>query len=248
MALDGLYKIIIKNKHAIRQKAEDRINSLVEEYIPGNVEDAPCPAPADLQRILTIREQIRGPLLSLDKRVQPLDNFLEKIPPILDTIQGIITVLKLLPIPNTFTTAGVVVTFGDTLAFLKDKVKDFKQEVRNGTQVVDGVQETIADILEKLSKIDALIEKCAKGAIEEDPIFAALITTQLKQDTTNPLQADYKGYKIKIEEEKVGKLTRRFAVVVNSKGERIITTDKSFSATTKILIEEAKFEVDKLLQ
>ena len=52
MALDGLYKIIIKNKHAIRQKAEDRINSLLNEYIPDSIEDAPCPSPAELQRIL----------------------------------------------------------------------------------------------------------------------------------------------------------------------------------------------------
>jgi|SRR6056300_580659 len=106
MALDGLYKIIIKNKHTIRQKAEDRINSLVDEYIPDSVEDAPCPTPAELERILVIREQIRQPLLTLNKKVEPLSNFLEKLPPILQTIQGIITALKLLPIPNTFTTAG----------------------------------------------------------------------------------------------------------------------------------------------
>lgn len=248
MALDGLYKIIIKNKHAIRQKAEDRINSLVEEYIPDDIENAPCPAPADLQRIIFIREQIRGPLLNLNKRVQPLDNFLQKVPPILETVQGIIIALKLLPIPNTFTTAGLVVTFGDTLAFLKDKVKDFKQEVRNGNQVIGGVQEDIANILEKLSKIDTLIEKCTEGVLESNPEFASLISTQLNQTSTNPLEAEYRDYQIKIEEEQVGKLTRRFAVAINEKGERIITTEKSFSASTQILIDEAKFEVDKLLQ
>ena len=248
MALDGLYKTILKNKHAIRQKAEDRINSLVEEYIPGEVEDAPCPAPADLQRILAIREQIRGPLLSLNKRVEPLSEFLKKVPPILTVISGVITIFKALPIPNQFTTAGLVITLGDTLADLKERIKDFRDEIATGTVVVAGVQETIADILEKLSKIDALIEKCAEGAIEQDPAFAALVTAQLKQDNSNPLGADYKGYKIKIEEAQVGKLTRRFAVAINSKGERVITTTKSFSATTKVLIDEAKFEVDKLLQ
>ena len=248
MALDGLYKIIIKNKHAIRQKAEDRINSLVDEYIPTSVEDAACPSPAELERILAIREQIRQPLLTLNKRVEPLSVFLEKLPPILTTIQGVIAALKLLPIPNAYTTAGLVITFGDTLAVLKDKVKDFKREVNDGTVIIDGVNKTTQDILAKLAEIDKLIEKCAPGAIEEDPQFAALIEKQQKQDTDNPTQAEYGGYTIKIQEEKVGKLTRRYAVVYGPKGERLFTTDKSFSATTKVLIDEAKFEVDKLLQ
>lgn len=247
MALGGLYKIIIKNKHTIKQKAEDRINSLVNEYIPDSVEDAPCPTPAELERILAIREQIKQPLLTLNKKVEPLSNFLEKLPPILETIQIIITTLKLLPIPGIATTAGLVVTFGDTLAFLKDKVKDFKQEVRNGTQVIDGVNETIQDILTKLAELDKLIEKCSEGAIEESPEFAALIEDQQKQNNENPLEEEYRGYQIKIEEEKVGKLTKRYAVVFGTKGERLLTTDKSFSATTRVLINEAKFEVDKLL-
>ena len=248
MALDGLYKIIIKNKHAVRQKAEDRINSLLDEYIPDSIEDAPCPSPAELQRILLIREQIKQPILNLNKKVQPLSNFLDKIPPILDTVQVIITALKLLPIPGIATTAGLVVTFGDTLAFLKDKVKDFRQEVKNGTTVVDGVDETIQNILSKLTELDALIEKCAPDAIEQDPEFAALVENQQKQDVENPLEEDYRGYSIKIEEEKIGRLTRRAAVGYGTKGERLFTTDRSFSATTKILIDEAKFKVDKLLQ
>lgn len=248
MALDGLYKIIIKNKHTVRQKAEDRINSLLDEYIPDSIEDAPCPSPAELQRILLIREQIKQPILNLNKRVQPLSNFLDKVPPILDTIQVVITALKLLPIPGVATTAGLVVTFGDTLAFLKEKVKDFRQEVKNGTTVIDGVDETIQDILSKLAELDALIEKCAPDAIEQDPEFAALVNSQQKEDSANPSQEDYRGYSIKIEEEQVGKLTRRYAVVYGLKGERLFTTEKSFSATSKILIDEAKFEVDKLLQ
>lgn len=248
MALDGLYKIIIKNKHTVKQKAEDRINSLLDEYIPGSIEDAPCPTPAELERILAIREQIRQPLLTLNKKVEPLSNFLEKLPPILETIQIIVTTLKLLPIPGIATTAGLVVTFGDTLAFLKDKVKDFKQEVKNGTQVIDGVEETIQDILTKLAELDKLIEKCSEGAIEESPEFAALIEGQQKQNNENPLEEEYRGYQIKIEEEKEGKLIRRFAVAINSRGERSVVGNKSFSATTQILIDEAKFEVDKLLQ
>ena len=248
MALDGLYKIIIKNKHAVRQKAEDRINSLLDEYIPNSIEEAPCPSPAELQRILLIREQIKQPILNLNKRVQPLNTFLEKVPPILDTIQVIITTLKLLPIPGIATTAGLVVTFGDTLAFLKDKIKDFRQEIKNGTTVIDGVDETIQNILTKLAELDALIEKCAPDAIEQDPEFAALVENQQRQDSDNPIQADYRGYTIKIEEEKIGKLTRRYTVVYGTKGERLFTTDKSFSATTKVLIDEAKFEIDKLLQ
>jgi len=248
MALDGLYKIIIKNKHTVRQKAEDRINSLLDEYIPDSIEDTPCPSPAELQRILLIREQIKQPILNLNKRVQPLSNFLDKVPPILDTIQVVITALKLLPIPGVATTAGLVVTFGDTLAFLKDKVKDFRQEVQNGTTVIDGVDETIQDILSKLAELDALIEKCAPDAIEQDPEFAALVDSQQKETSDNPKEETYRDYSIKIEEEQVGKLTRRYAVVYGPKGERLFTTEKSFSATSKILIDEAKFEVDKLLQ
>lgn len=248
MALDGLYKIILKNKHAIRQKAEDRISSLVREYIPTGIEDAPCPAPADLQRILAIREQVRQPLLTLSKKVEPLNNFLTKVPPILATIKIAIGIFKALPIPNQFTTAGLVLTLGDRLADLKKLIENFEDEVRNGTVIVAGVDKTIQDILTKLSEIDALVEKCASDAIEEDPEFAALVSTQLKQTDENPLEEDYRGYKIKIEQETVGKLTRRFAVAINSKGERSIVGDKSFSATTKVLIDETKFEVDKLLQ
>lgn len=248
MALEGLYKTVLKNKHAIRQKAEDRIDSLVQEYIPDSIEDAPCPAPADLERILTIREQVRQPLLVLSKKVEPLNNFLTKIPPILTTIKIAIGILKALPIPNQFTTAGLVLTLGDRLADLKKLIENFEDEVRNGTAVVTGVNKTINDILEKLSEIDALVEKCVPNAIEEDPEFATLVENQQKQNNENPLEEEYRGYQIKIEGEKVGKLTRRFAVAINSKGERSVVGSKSFSATTKVLLDEAKFEVDKLLQ
>jgi len=248
MALDGLYKNILKNKHAVRQKAEDRIDSLVREYIPAGVENTPCPAPADLQRILAIREQVRQPLLTLNRKVEPLSNFLTKIPPILTVIKIAIGIFKALPIPNQFTTVGLVITLGDRLADLKKLIEDFEDEIRTGTVVVAGVNETVSKILQKLSEIDALVEKCAPNAIEEDPEFATLVESQQKQNTENPLEEDYRGYQIKIEEEKVGKLTRRFAVAINSKGERSVVGNKSFSATTKVLIDEAKFEVDKLLQ
>jgi len=248
MALGGLYKIILKNKHAIRQKAEDRIDSLVQEYIPNSVEEASCPSPADLERIIAIREQIRQPLLTLNKKVEPLNNFLTKVPPILQVVKVAIGILKALPIPNRFTTAGLVLTLGDRLSDLKKLVDDFDDEVRNGTAVVAGVSKTTQDILTKLAEIDALVEKCAGEAIEQDPEFAALVDTQLKQTNENPLEEEYRGYQIKIEEEKVGKLTRRFAVAINSKGERSVVGNKSFSATTKVLLDEAKFEVDKLLQ
>ena len=248
MALEGLYKNILKNKHAIRQKAEDRISSLVREYIPTSVEEAPCPAPADLQRILAIREQVRQPLLTLSKKTEPLSNFLQKVPPVLLAIEVVITILKSLPIPNQFTTAGLVITLGDRLADLKDKVKDFREEVQNGTVIVASVNKTVQDILSKLSEIDALVEKCAPNAIQEDPEFAALVENQQKQDSTNATSAEYRGYTIKIQDEQVGKLTKRYAVVYGPKGERLFTTQKSFSATTKVLIDEAKFEVDKLLQ
>ena len=248
MALDGLYTIILKNKHNVRQKAEDRINSLLDEYIPGDIEEAPCPSPAEIQRILLIREQIREPLLNLNKRVLPLDIFLDKVPPILDTIQVVILILKTLPIPGVATTAGLVITFGDTLAFLKDKVKDFKDEVKTGKVVTGGVKDTIQDLLGKLGELDTLIEKCAPDALGEDSELAALLSNQQKQDDNNPTQEDYRGYSIKIEQEQAGKLTRRYAVVYGLKGERLFTGEKSFSATSKILIDEAKFEVDKLLQ
>jgi hypothetical protein len=248
MALEGLYKIILKNKHAIRQKAEDRIDSLIQEYIPGTTEEASCPSPADLERIIAIREQIRQPLLTLNKKVEPLNNFLTKVPPILEIVKVAIGILKALPVPNQFTTAGLVLTLGDRLSDLKKLVDDFDDEVRTGAVVVSGVNETVSKILEKLSEIDKLVERCAEVAIEQDATFAALVANITKTNNENPLQEEYRGYRIKIEEEKVGKLTRRFAVTINGKGERSIVGNKSFSATTKVLIDEAKFEVDKLLQ
>ena len=245
MGLEGLYRNILKTKHAIRQKAEDRINSLVQEYIPNSIEEASCPTPAELERIIAIREQIRQPLLSLNRKVEPLSNFLEKIPPILLAIEGVISVLKLLPIPNQFTTAGTVVTFGDTLASLKSKLKDFREETQNGATIIAGVNLVTQDILNKLSEVDALIEKCAPSTIEENPEFVTLLQSQ---NTNIPTQIDYKGYSIKIQEEQAGKLTKRYTVVYSPRKERIFTGNKSFSATTNILVAEAKFEIDKLLQ
>lgn len=235
MALEGLYRIVLSNKHAIAQKATSRIEDLVAEYIPDK-ENISCPSPAELERLIRIRENIYEPLVGLNKRIEPISNFVEKIPPIIAALKIVVNILKIYP-PTQFA------------ATQASKVIDkYGNEVIIAAIVITSVIDTLEKVLEEIKVLEDLINSCAEEGISDNPDIAAALSSVTKLTQETPREALYKEHSIKVNSEQVGQLTRNFVEVTNPKGERVYVGDKSFSSSIQVLINEAKFEVDKLLQ
>jgi len=235
MALEGLYRIVLSNKHAIAQKATARIEDLVAEYIPDR-ENISCPSPAELERLIRIRENIYEPLVGLNKRIEPISNFVEKIPPIVTALKIVVNILKIYP-PTQFaaTQASKV-------------IEKYEDEVIIAAIVITSVMDTLEKVLKELKVLEDLINSCAEEGISDNPDIAAVLSNVTKLTQETPREALYKEHLIKVNSEQVGQLTRNFVEVTNPKGERVYVGDKSFSSSIQVLINEAKFEVDKLLQ
>lgn len=235
MALEGLYRILLSNKHAISQKATARIEDLVAEYIP-DPSNLTCPSPAELERLIRIRENIYEPLVGLNKRIEPVSKFIEKIPPIITALKIVVNILKIYP-PTQFaaTQASKII----------DKYGD---EVIVATIVINSIIDSLEKVLEELKQLEELINKCAEEGIANSPEIAAVLASVTKLTQETPREALYRDHEIKVNSEQVGQLTRNYVEAINPKGERVYIGDKSFSSSIQVLINEAKFEVDKLLQ
>ena len=244
MALEVVYRRLLKSKNSILQQTVSKVEALSSRYIPV---DGTCPTPENLATLIEVREKLRTPILQLQKQIVPIENFIDKVPAVLNSISAAITVLKLLPIPNTLTTAGLVLTLGDSLNSLKNTIKTYADEVDTGKEVIQIVNSGLLDILKELEALDSIIERCSQESIDDDT-FRNFINSLQTTTLDNPPIQEYRGYKLELVEEAQESITRRYIRVKDVNGSIIFNTPKTFASDIKLLMKEAKFQVDKLLQ
>jgi len=279
---DKIIEVLLENKEIIRQKASILIKNQVENSIPlvrelpreGRTTSLPqaqvdtlqrtlsdrlpdlCPTSQQLQSLLSLRRNIQDKVIGLAKLNEPINSTASTLDNIINSILITINILKALPIPNQFTTAGLILTLGDLLENIKQTVKDTRSQIQGLKYTTDSVNQTILGISQQIFLIDNILRICAqdklensqKYSTEDQEQFNKLLEELNKSAYQQPLSQVYKGYRIDIENDPESPpiAPRRFATVYGTRGGIVYRGEKSFSSSTQVLIDQAKFYIDQL--
>ena len=170
---------------------------------------------------------------------------------------------------------SVINRFTDTLIKLSDLIKTNKGIVASIAPAVQSLNGDIQTILGKLTQLDVLLAGCLEQATvgltdeQKEDYFTSLginlntlnttsdpqvnlVGGQALEDSLAPNSNDpliYKDFKLVLDNDKENKLSfprRRIVATRITDGVQIVG-DYSFSASTQILVDEVKFQIDKYL-
>lgn len=224
-----------KMKSAIRKKIMERLAEIELKFELG------CPTPEELERLIKERDALLNHLLKIQRKIENLEAFAEKIKIAAEAavlaIQGVELYLTFNPLPQPTATfyplLKIIDEYGTQIKAILDEICDFERVVKE----LKGVVNTAID---KLGALDALIAQCT-GQLPPN-------TLQKYQVYAQP-EVEYKEYRIVIENDPTSPQVapRRFAVAYNRNNIAIIKGPPSFSSDTGVLIEEVKFRIDNQL-
>ena len=223
-------------KNELRQKAIAELNRLKPKF-----EDQ-CPTGPELEKIIATRNALVENIQRVQRRLDKIKEFTEKIRPYPTVVNSIILTLKGLPIPNAYTTAGLTVIFGDLLADAKELVKSTGDGICDFDDLIAKTTQELQDLISQLNALDALIQACAGTGLLDVPGIQSVTNLESTQGI------EYKGYTIKIQLDPTSPsiAPRRFAIALNKSGVVVLKGQPSFSSSTKVLIDEIKFRIDQL--
>jgi len=229
-----------KLKEELKLKVNLEIDKMLLKFELG------CPTLPELQLIIDTRNALIEKIQKVLNRVESLKKFTEEIRPYPTVVSGVITTLKLLPVPNIYTTAGLIVTFGDLLADAKDLVKSIADGICDFDNIIGRTEQELQRLITRLEGLDALIANCIE---EEEDSLTAVPTIQLTNNTVTTEGFGYRGYLIRIQQDPQSPsiAPRRFAVALNQSNVVVLRGQPSFSSSTQVLIDEIKFRIDQLL-
>ena len=170
---------------------------------------------------------------------------------------------------------NVINRFTDTLIKLSDLIKVSKGVVSSIAPAVQSLNNDIQTILSALTRLDVLLVGCLEADTvgltdeEKEDYFTSLGINLNTLDTTSDPQVNlvggqaledslapnsndpliYKDFKLIIDNDKENTLSfpRRRIVATRITDAVQIVGDYSFSASTQILVDEVKFQIDKYL-
>jgi len=263
----GIGKIIMRLlKGTLKSsfKAEKGIDKLLKSLKDG------CPSPNNIQAIITQRNRLNGGLdqiMSMLDSQQKTNNTLDKI---IKKIKKLIPVIKNIPAPAQFMTAGLIITMGDVLDSIKSALEKNEGIVEQGLLSLGVISKTINNLQTKLNELDTLITGCiaqytSDGSLGEDDLKELLAqvntqtTTGVEDNTKGELLFNslspnakdplfYREFKLEIQPNPNNKTSFKSRRVVGIQAETnilTVSTDYSFASTTEVLVNEAKFLIDK---
>jgi len=234
-----------------------------------------CPSKPELDKILAKKNQMSQALSQVQKGLTTLSDTSSTLDTILTGADIAVKVIKALPVPTSVPPGvgiplNVINGFTSTLIKLADLIKTGKVTVGQIAPATKVMVDSIAAIQDKLSQLDGLLAKClveqTAGMTDEEKeaYFTSLgidlksssttgdgtkpgesLEDRLSPNSTNPYV--YKGYTIILDTNSGNKFSfpERRAIGTNAEGEKIVGP-WSYSASTQVLLDGVKFEIDKL--
>lgn len=257
MALQGLFGILLNNRAKLEQTVTAQLQTLLEPYkelldsTVDSIQDPEalkrfCPTPDQLLILIATKDNIESTVIALQRRVTSLQTILQRVQVVVTVIPPIITLIKALPIPNQFTTAGFVLTLSDRLEKVKVLSQKYRGEIAAGTYVLAAINGTFSTILQLLQSLDRIIVICAPDLLVENQEIKTL--TQSFNQPVTQFNNTYKEYKIEIRVvDRQAIAPQRFAVAIDRSGITVLEGRPSFSSSTQVLIDEIKFRIDQLI-
>ena len=256
--IQGLVKSTIRNSVNFELAIDPLISQL---------EDS-CPPREVIDRILTQKNQLTQALTQTQTALTTVTDTSSTIEDILNVINVTINVIKALPIPTSVPPGigiplNVINGFSSTLDTLGTLVKNGSAVVGQVEPAIDIISNSINTIQDKLSQLDNLIAGClieeTEGLTdsEKEEFFndlgINLNTEDVSEDNLNANSNDplvYKGFTIRLDTNAGNKFSfpQRRAIGENQTTGQKITGPFSYSASTQVLVDTIKFEIDKITQ
>ena len=262
-------KYLAKLEAYVIAKIYEEVNKIIEKLM-GQI----CPPVEEIEKILAIRDNLVNMLNGLEKKIEPIKKFADKMDPPIKAAKATVLVLEQISIPGTIGLppgpAGGVI-----FSIPVGAQNRFSQLLNLACQIVDLLakdQQAIKDltdisfdgldpIKDKLNSIDIKLFECVDNLptgdkkriidqIQNLPSNSGLGSGSgdLKDNGTGSYF--YKDYTIKIIEDTETSLSvakRRYAQVENAGGVVLMRGPSSFSSSTRILIDEIKFRINNQL-
>ena len=203
----------------------------------------------DISANINKRNNLVGVLNKFSKIFTTLQKVVDILEPILETISILLEVFKSLPIPNAYTTAGLIITLSDIFEKAKILINNLKFILKQIKVILSKMISIIDKLKGLLAQLDNMIIACAqKHKVTPEQMEKLLSTPNLDIPNNNNNLNDevYKGFKfaIKVDDKNTTQYIKRYAIAIDSYGVTILRGESSFTSEPNILIEELKFRID----
>jgi len=209
-----------------------------------------CPDLSVLETYNKKINNIKSFLTKIERRGNSIKKTLDPLIKAERAILAAVTILEVLPAPNTFTTVGVTNKAAQLLAEIKQFAKDIHDEVFLVSGLIEGSLGllTIVNLLnDRLQTIDIQLQSCIENGILDEAAVEAIEEGRETENTTISYTSPNTGQifdirVVLVSDEKIAPL--RQAIAYDNLGIARFKSDQSFSSSTKVLVDEVKLRID----
>ena len=267
MADIGLGKILLRLlKMAIKSslKAEASLDILIEQVSQA------CPSEEKIEQFIVKKNRINNSLTIIQKLITTTDFTTKTANKIISVLDKIIKIVKALPIPTSPIPIpiNVITIASDSLDTAKNIIESGKGVTLGGVEIIAIINKFLQQVQDKLNQVELLLQGCIEQLPEEKQQELQTLLNTTSTDSSNPvddklkgedllskLQPNsndpllYRGFRLQIEQNPNNPLEtipqRRVVGIQVETGILTVATDYSFASTTEVLVNEAKFLIDK---
>lgn len=223
-----------------------------------------CPSEEEISKIINKKNQINKSLVQSKNQLNILTKTEKSLKISSTSLKAVVTTIKNLPLPlsappGVGLPASVLTNLSSTLDLVGDKVKQGDGSLDVIPEISKSINSQIESIETKIKSIDELLLSCLEekinslSGLEKEEFLDNLnistnpdggLNEQLKPNSTDSI--NYKGFDIIIENDDLNTFDFLRRRVKATKGKIVLVGDFSYSISTNVLVEEIKFEIDKL--
>ena len=219
-----------------------------------------CPPWEKVQALLQVRDNIIRIILKIQRRLTSLQGLLNVLTSIVGTIKVIVALLKLIPLPNLFTTVGVTSVYANSLANACKLAEDIEKEVKAIRLLIAGTNGQLTRMVGLLERVDIEIGTCIaeentsrihNGQLPIELTGLPFASESAMGTLSGPQTYLSNGARYTIEvindPQSPEIAQRRQAVARDNEGIIVLRGPKSFSSSVDVLLDEIKFRIDNQL-
>ena len=245
-------------------KAEASLDILIEQVSQA------CPSEEKIEQFIVKKNRINNSLTIIQKLITTTDFTMKTANKIISVLDKIIKLVKALPIPTSPIPIpiNVITIASDSLDTAKNIIESGKGVTLGGVEIIAIINKFLQQVQDKLNQVELLLQGCIEQLPEEKQQELQTLLNTTSTDSSNPvddklkgedllskLQPNsndpllYRGFRLQIEQNPNNPLEtipqRRVVGIQVETGILTVATDYSFASTTEVLVNEAKFLIDK---
>ena len=235
-----------------------------------------CPPVDELKKLIKKRDNLINAINSVEQKIQPIKKFADILDPPIKAGKATVLVLEQLPVETTIGTPptggpsdiggkifSISIGAQNRFAQLLNLACQLLELLMNDQKAIKALIETssvdtLAEIREKLSSIDAKLFGCIEELpdSQKEEVLQEIQNLPSNAGLSNQIDSNSFGYfqngneytiRILEDPESPGFAKRRYAIVENAGGVTVLRGPASFSSSTKVLVDEIKFRINNQL-